>query len=165
MFASSSPIWIDGKEKEINHRVQFKTVLKAKFEKNYIINIATSWVYQLWVNGKFVSFGPARAGRNNFRLDEIDISGYLSGENNAIVIEVANYNVNSFVLVNQSPFIQAEIFEDNISVLWTGKHFTARINPFYIQKMQRYSFQRPMVEAYRIKLAYDDFFTSENVGF
>lgn len=165
MFVSSSPIWIDGKEKEINHRVQFKTVLKAKFEKNYIINIATSWVYQLWVNGKFVSFGPARAGRNNFRLDEIDISGYLSGENNAIVIEVANYNVNSFVLVNQSPFIQAEIFEDNISVLWTGKHFTARINPFYIQKMQRYSFQRPMVEAYRIKLAYDDFFTSENVGF
>ena len=157
-FERAKPIWVTNRESEVNLRVQFKAVI----EKNEvaIIKIATSGMYQLWVNGSFVSYGPARAGKNHFRMDEIDITHKLSDRHNVIIIEVAGYNANSFAVQNQKSFLQAEIADENGVIAFTGKDFTARVNPYYYQKIQRYSFQRPMIEGYHINALDDSFFTA-----
>ena len=161
MFAEAKPVWLKDKEKEVNCRVQFKA-LCPKCE-NAVMRIATSGVYQLWINGNFVSFGPARAGENHFRMDEIALSSYLTKAINVIVIEVGGYYCNSFYVMRQPSFLQAEIVSGATVIAKTGKDFTARINPCYEQKIQRYSYQRTFAESYTA-CNIDDFFTNENIG-
>ncbi len=144
-FKAAVPVWAENSEKEINLRLQFKaTVPKCK---NATVCIATSGMYQLWVNGSFVAYGPARAGKKHFRVDEIALGALSNGEN-SITIEVAGYNTNAYAMQNQASFLQAEILDGETVVACTGKDFSAIQNPYYYQKIQRYSFQRPMAESY-----------------
>lgn len=162
LFRKALPIWIKGKENEVHLRVQFKTLVNKARECN--IKIATSGIYNLWINNKFVCYGPARAGKGCFRLDEIEISKYLDQENNVIILEVAGYNTNSFAIQNQPSFVQAEILSNDEVTAYTGENFTARIHPYYYRKVQRYSFQRPMIESYHYDICNDSFYTNEETG-
>lgn len=156
LFLSAKPIWVKDKEKEVNCRVQFKAVCEKA--ANAYIHIATSGVYQLWINGKFVSYGPARAGKNHFRMENIDISAYLTNEKNTVVIEVAGYYCSNFYIMQQDSFLQAEIISEDKVLTATGYDFSARINPNYVRKIQRYSYQRTFAEAYK-NANIDAFFT------
>lgn len=160
LFSKAKPIWLSDREKDVHLRVQFKTVIrKSNLAK---VKIATSGMYQLFVNGSFVAYGPARAGKNYFRLDEIDVADKLIKDENVLIIEVVGYNANSFAIQNQTSFLQAEVVTENGVSAFTGGGFTARVNPNYYRKTQRYSFQRPMVESYHIESVNYDFFT--NIG-
>ena len=161
MFAEARPVWVKGKEKEVNCRVQFKTLCPKCDDA--VMRIATSGVYQLWINGAFVSFGPARAGENHFRMDEIAISSHLTKAVNTIVIEVGGYYCNSFYIMRQPSFLQAEIASGATIIATTHKDFTARINPCYEQRVQRYSYQRTFAESYTAGNI-DGFFTNEALG-
>lgn len=161
LFLKAKPIWINNATQEVNCRVQFKALCKkidcAK------IHIATSGVYQLWINGKFVSYGPARAGRNHFRMENFDISRYLTNDLNTVLIDVAGYYCSNFYIMQQPSFLQAEIVDESGAVVSTGFDFTARKNPFYIQKVQRYSYQRTFAESY-VNSTVDAFFTNTEKG-
>ena len=161
-FEKALPIWIKDREDEKHLRLQFKAIVKSN--ENLKVKIATSGIYQLWVNGSFVSYGPARAGKNHFRMDEISIVNFLEKEDNIVVIEVAGYNVNSYYIQKQPSFLQAEISSGNDIFAATGFDFTARVNPNYIQRVQRYSYQRPMIEAYKFSKALDSFFVDDTKG-
>ncbi len=161
-FKSAAPVWEKGKENEINSRLQFKAVVGK--HSDAAVKIATSGMYNLFINGDFVCYGPARAGKNHFRLDEIDISGRLNKELNAVVIEVVGYNVNSFAIQNQLSFLQAEIVENDAVIAFTGNSFTARKNPNYYRKVPRYSFQRAMTESYHYDSLDDTFLTDASEG-
>ena len=74
-FKQAKPIWA-------NNIVETKNVhlkLYAEVKKNSadMIRIATSCFYQLFVNGEYIAYGPARAGRGYFRVDEIVIGDKL----------------------------------------------------------------------------------------
>ncbi len=161
-FKSAFPVWERSKEKEMNSRLQFKAVI-GKIP-DAAVKIATSGIYNLFINGAFVCYGPARAGKSHFRLDEIDVSGRLNKEQNTVIIEVAGYNINSFAVLNQPSFLQAEIVEDGRVIAFTGGSFTARRNPNYYRKVPRYSFQRGLTESYRYDSANDTFFTDTSEG-
>lgn len=162
IFLEAKPVWISDREQDVNCRVQFKAVCPQR--ESAVIHIATSCIYQLYINGKFVSYGPARAGRNHFRLERIDISHYLTAENNIIIIEAAGYFCASFYVMQQPSFLQAEILSNGEVLAVTGKDFSARINPYYIRKVQRYSFQRTFAEAYTQIDNTDSFFTDFTSG-
>ena len=161
LFLDAKPIWVEGKETEVNCRVQFKAICEKS--DNTQIKIATSGIYQLWINGEFISYGPARAGKNHFRMENIDISKYLNREKNIVIIEVAGYCCTSFYIMQQSSFLQAEIVRDDNVLASTGRDFSARINPYYIQKIQRYSYQRAFAESYK-NAPIDEFFTDLKSG-
>ena len=148
MFEKAVPIWVQGRTQEMNLRVQFKCALEAIKGQQMTVKIAVSNVYQLFVNGRFFSYGPARAGKGHFRIDEIDISSALKTGENYVVVETCGYYATSFYLQKQDSFLVTEICCDGAPVAWSGRDFTARVHPYYIQKSQRYSFQRPMVEQY-----------------
>ena len=160
-FEKAVPVWVTGREKEMNLRVQFKAVFGKG--KNIIAKIATSGIYHMSVNGKFVCYGPARAGRGFFRVDEIDLTPFADQEQNTVIIEVCGYNARSYYLIKQDSFLTAELSADGRVEAYTGNNFTARINPEYIKKIQRYSFQRPFAESYRI-IEGDTYFTDAVQG-
>lgn len=150
LFCKAKPIWPKNKCDEMNFRVIFRTCLEIKDSDK--INIATSLVYNLYIDGDFVAYGPARAGRNHFRKDIIDIGEFSKQKKSVIVIAVESYRVNSFYIMNQEPFLQAEIVRNGDATVFTGDNtFEIFEDKSLVRRVQRFSFQRPFVEAYDLK--------------
>ena len=163
MFNKALPIWSKERENEMHLRLRFKAILEHPEAADCMIRLATSGLYNLYVNGTFVAYGPARAGRGHFRIDEFDILPYLCDGKNVIVIEICSYNVTSYYVMKQPAFLTAEVVAGGQTVCYTGRDFTAQQNPYYVQKIQRYSSQRHLLETYRINEC-DTYLTDLSVG-
>ena len=163
MFFNALPIWAKDRENEMHLRLRFKTILERPEAADCIVKLAISGIYNLYVNGKFVAYGPARAGRGHFRVDEYDILPSLHDGKNIVMIEVCAYNVTSYYVMRQPAFLTAEIVADGTVLAYTSRDFTAQQNPCYLQKIQRYSGQRHLLETYRIKEP-DTYLTDLSVG-
>lgn len=69
---------------------------RKKFElkeqpKEFIINISADNRYRLFVNGKPVCFGPARADLEHWNYESIDIADFLKTGMNVLAAEVWNF--------------------------------------------------------------------------
>ena len=164
IFKEAVPVWEEGTENELNYNLVFRTIVN-KAEKS-VVNVSASNMYQMKVNGEMVSEGPARAGHGYYRVDEIDISHYLTFEKNIITIYVNNYYVKNYYLIKQPGFLCAEVISDGKVVAATGREgFVAKYHNERIRKVDRSSFQRTFAEAYRMDLAYKDFETKADCNF
>ena len=152
-FSKALPVWIKGKGTEKNITALFVTKI-GKGETQ--INLTASSIYRMFVNGSFVAYGPARASHGYFRIDRVDLTKYCTNEENFVAIEVAGYNVNSYYLLDQPAFLQAEILQNGAVVAKTAAdgEFYCRLVTERLQKVQRYSFQRPFAEAWSVYRAY-----------
>lgn len=150
-FDSAKPVWPKGREEEKNVSVGFRTVLDCEPGRRTILRIAGSSLYRIWLNGEFVGHGPARGPHGYYRVDEWPLEP-IKGQVNVLAIEAVGYNVNSFYLLDQPSFVQAEVVCGGKIVASTagdGAGFEAGILNHRVQKVQRYSFQRPFIEYYR----------------
>ncbi|MBQ4109450.1 MAG: hypothetical protein IJC74_01065 [Clostridia bacterium] len=148
IFKEAVPVWKKGCEKEKNLTLIFRNILKKS--DNCLISLSCSSLYQIFINGNFIATGPARAAHGYYKVDTIDISRYLTNNTNIITIYVAGYNVKSFYHLNQPAFLCAEIICSGKVVAATGKSgFEATKYTERIQKVQRYSYQRPFCEVYK----------------
>ena len=112
----------------------------------------------MFLNGQFLGHGPARGPHGFFRVDEWDVTAKLQPGINVVAFEVAGYNANSYSLLDQPSFLQAEVLAGGkvlASTGGSGAAFTASILKERVQKVQRYSFQRPFSEVYRLAPGYD----------
>ncbi|MBL9137948.1 MAG: hypothetical protein JNK85_18930 [Verrucomicrobiales bacterium] len=151
-FQAALPVWPAGRELEKNLMVGFHAAFLAPPTGRATLRVTGSTLYRCTLNGRFLAHGPARAGHGHFRVDEIDLSGGLNPGTNVVAIEVAGYNVNSYYLLNQPSFLQAEVVDGSVVLAATaaGPGFEARILGERLQKTQRYSFQRPFSEIWRL---------------
>ncbi len=108
-FHSARPIWPEGLEKEKNLFVGFRAVFETSSCARAVLRVAASTLYRAWLNGKFLCHGPARGPHGFYRVDEWDMSNDLVNGKNLIVIEAAGYNVNSYYILDQPSFLQAEV--------------------------------------------------------
>lgn len=147
-FKKALPICVERFRNEMNITVGYRV------DFNYSggecrLNVAGCSFYHIYINGEFFSYGPARAAHGFFRVDEHNITPFLSVGKNSIAFEVCGYNINSFEFLDQTPFLQAEITVDGVAVFSTGAD---KINAFHlngrVQRVQRHSFQRGFVECY-----------------
>lgn len=165
-FAKALPVWENGKEKEKNHTLAFRCVVDKS--KEYTLKIAGHNVYRILINGNFYASGPARTAHGFYRVSEYSITenNLLDGEN-IISIIVCGYNVNSFEYADASSFLCAELLMNNDVLFATGseKDFQCINFSDKIQKVQRYSFQRPFTEQYSFGKNYDAFFVNANDNF
>ncbi|HID24583.1 MAG TPA: hypothetical protein EYP14_19590, partial [Planctomycetaceae bacterium] len=156
---SARPVWPDGREREMNLFVGFTATIERPADDRAVeLRVAASSIYRLRVNGRFVGHGPARGPHGFSRIDRWDITKRLSPGRNVIAIEVAGYNANSYYLLDQPAFLQAEaIAGDRVlaSTAGEGVPFRAKILDYRVQKVQRYSFQRPFIEVYRLRPDFD----------
>ena len=157
-FLSAKPIWPEGRELEKNLSVGFRASFDRAAEQNAWIRITSSTLYRVFLNGEFIGHGPARGPHGFYRVDELDIRPKLKPRLNVVALEVAGYNANSYYLLNQPSFIQAEVVIDGQVVASTagkGQSFESVILKERIQKVQRYSFQRPFSEVYQLSPGFD----------
>jgi len=158
-FRSAKPIWPQGREKDMNLFVGFRAAFEFSTEERVRLCVTGSTLYRIYLNGEFFAWGPARGPHNHFRVDTWDITHLLVAAKNMVCIEVAGYNVNSYYVLNQPSFIQAEVATDSAVLASTGEsgnRFQARIISERVQKVQRYSFQRAFSEVYRLDPNYAD---------
>jgi alpha-L-rhamnosidase len=151
-FDSAHPIWPAGQETEKNLFVGFRAVFDCSADQDPLLRIAASSIYRVYLNGQFIGHGPARGPHGYYRIDEWPLNNCLS-ERNVLAIEVAGYNVNSYYLLDEPAFLQAEVVFDGrilASTAGKGAHFEAAVLKHRLQKVQRYSFQRPFIEYYRL---------------
>ena len=152
-FTKARPVWAEGKTNTMNLEMCFKATIPRG---SVILYIATAYTYRLFVNEEFIAIGPARAGQGFYRVDAIDLTYSLQKSENAIRLEAVAYNINSYEYIHQEPFITAELHTKNGVSLATGFNFDGYIVMNRIQKVQRYSFQRPFAEAYNIRQNHTD---------
>ncbi len=141
MFKKAQPIWIKNKETEKNYFASFRAEVGSLCGAE--IHIAAAFFYRLFVNGRFVAFGPARTACGYTRKDIIPLSAYdrVSGKNE-IVIEVAGYNCRSISTCLTTSFLCAEVRKDDKIIAFTGKDFIGYPMTEKEQKSERYSVQR-----------------------
>jgi alpha-L-rhamnosidase len=151
-FISARPVWPVGKDTEMNLFAGFRAKIEPA-DGPVFLRIAASTLYRTYVNGQFHAWGPARGPHGYFRVDLFEITPFLQSGANLVCIEVAGYNINSFYVLNQPSFLQAEITSGETVLAATGDRagsFESLLLPERIQKVQRYSFQRAFSEAYRL---------------
>ncbi|HXW16281.1 MAG TPA: hypothetical protein VEN79_17365, partial [Terriglobia bacterium] len=153
-FRSAQPIWPQGREKEMNLWVGFRAAFEAPSGKHVYLRMTGCTFYHVYLNGQFHGWGPARAPLGFARVDLWDITPFLVKGKNLVCVEVAGYNVNSFYVMNEPSFIQAEVAADSevlASTAGSGQPFEARFLPQHIEKVQRYTFQRTFSEVYHME--------------
>jgi len=157
-FVSAKPIWPKGLEREKNLFVGFRASFKVTKRRHTILRATGSTIYRIFVNGAFSGYGPARGPHGHYRLDEWDITPSLHAGENHVAFEVAGYNINSYYLLDQPSFLQAEVVAGSkvlASTAGGGVQFVVRILPERLRKVQRYSFQRTFSEVYRPQPEFD----------
>ncbi|HPA16971.1 MAG TPA: hypothetical protein PLU30_04440 [Verrucomicrobiae bacterium] len=158
-FRAAKPVWPEGREAEMNVTACFRAVIEAPpTDQPVTLCVAGSSIYRVTVNGEFLWHGPARGPHGYYRVDQIgDLGKRLRPGKNVIGIEVAGYNCNSYYLLDQPSFLQAEITSGDRVLAATGASpdFGCAVPGHRLQKVQRYSFQRPFTEMYRLTEAWD----------
>ncbi len=156
-FLKAQPVWAKGKETEKNISLLFRAELPGGVPAK--LRIAGHSDYQIFVGGSFVAQGPARAGHGFFRVDEIDLQTALTEARNLLCIVAAGYNINSFALTDQPAFLCAEVTAGGQVLAATGeKGFFCTAYDVRVQKVQRFSFQRPFAESYVLRTDSDRVF-------
>ena len=155
-FTCAVPVWEKGRSEEMNVSLVFRGKLPRAADAS--IHIAASSRYQIFVNGEFFAAGPARAAHGFYRVDEFDIASKLTSSENTVAIIAAGYNSNSFYLLDEPSFLCAEIVADGEIKYATGsKDFEATRFNGRLQRVMRYSFQRPFTECCVLDAWYDGF--------
>ena len=159
-FRKAIPVWPKGQAEEMNVSFGFRTVFDAAKGDRPVLRITGCSDYRIALNGCHVGWGPARAAKGFFRVDEIPLPAKEG--RNVLAIEAAGYNCYSYYHINQPSFLQAEVEIDGRPVAATAPagDFKA-LRTSRIQKTARYSIQRTFSEAYRLKAGFDGWKTQE----
>lgn len=155
-FKKATAVWAKDYVGERNVMLRFTANIPAT--ENAVISIAADALYRLHINGEMVSHGPARCGKGWWRVDVHDICGKLVREENIIEIDVLNYGVKSFEYIKQPAFLQAEITSGETVLAATGINgdFTAQLNLSKQRIIDRYSYQRPFLEAWQLPIKHSE---------
>ncbi|MGM9624930.1 MAG: hypothetical protein ACI3XM_04390 [Eubacteriales bacterium] len=164
-FQKALPVWPAGKDREMNVTARFTASVGGGAEQT-LLRMTGYTVYRVFVNGKIAAYGPARGPKFHHRVDEMNLKPYLTEETNIVVFEVAGYNINNFYTMDQPSFFQAEILCDNEIVAWTAPEggMPCDIVTERLQRVQKFSFQRPFVEVWNMDTAYPESFTRMTDG-
>ncbi len=140
MFQKALPVWPENLENQMNcHAVFYADTTLTETAQLYIT--AASF-YRVWVNDRFVAFGPARTAGGYARVDVLPLSAGPC----QLKIEVAGYACCSLSTVKSPSFLQAEVRVGEKTLLYTGRDFTGAVDTRFVQAVQRYSIQRHFTE-------------------
>lgn len=132
--------WIKGLEQEKNATAAFRKVFPEKTEIK--LRIAGVSCYKIIADGKLIGFGPYRGAHGQSKVL------CFTFEAKSVVVEVNAYHVKTYWLVCEPPFIALELTANRKK--YTAADLECFILRDRVQQVQRYSFQRGFLEAYRI---------------
>ena len=140
-FAAATSVWVSGAEREMNAFFGFRAAFDAAPGERPLLRVTGCSDYRISLNGRHVGWGPARAAKGHFRVDEIPLPAQAG--RNVLAIEVAGYNCNSYCIMDQPSFLQAEVVLDGRVLAATAADGAFEVQRLpRVQKVARYSFQR-----------------------
>lgn len=89
LFQKAVPVWCASADHGYNQFAGFYTKIKNPKGQSVMVAIAARSYYRLYIDGKMVSHGPARAARGCCRVDEVPV---LLPEDAVVAIEVTAYD-------------------------------------------------------------------------
>lgn len=144
-FINAKPTWLKNKRETVNLQVGFRCDFDADCDKKYVLRLAGSTYYKVYINGEFVAYGPARAPHGFVRADELSIN--VKQGRNKLAVEVAGYNCSSFYSLPIKSFLMAELFENCNSIKYSGRDFMGlSLEALRSVYAYRYSYQRTYTE-------------------
>lgn len=151
-FRKANPIFAAGKTLEKNTQITLMCEVAAI--KNAVLHIAARSFYQVYVNDRFLAFGPARTAKGYARVDEISLANFSNTEGILrIRIEVAGYACRSLSLCLEESFICAEITAGEEILFATDADTPLYLSAHRVQKTERYSMQRQFSEIVDMRVA------------
>ncbi len=163
-FKKAVPVWPAGRSLEMNVTARFTAEIDGG--KKTLLRMTGASLYRLFINGKLAAHGPARGPKYFHRVDEMILTDHLQPGRNVLAFEAAGYNINNFYTMDQPSFFQAEIECDDEIVAFTAPHggMPCDVVGERVQRVQKYTFQRPFVEVWRLGDAYTASFDRMTAG-
>lgn len=150
-------IWAKDQLETINSNIAFRKTFTSAGK--YAFDIVVSGLYRIFINGKLSGYGTTRAAHGYARVDTYTFD---LPQNAIVVIETVNYYINSYYLIKQAAFFGVEVKKDE-KIIATASDFTCYNLDDRVQKVQRYSYQRTLVEVYNEKYERERFYAGEEV--
>ena len=150
MFKKAKPVFPVGKAVEKNVFAAFRATVEDIEDAELFVTAAS--FYQVWVNGEFVAFGPARTAKGYARVDVISFDGCSKKSENEIVILVVSHFCGALSAVKQPGFLWAELRRGDGVIAATGYDFDAYLPDRKVQAVERYSIQRHFSEVWDYKI-------------
>lgn len=129
--------------------VELCFVKKIEKSKEVRLKMIAKDLYNVYVNGKFVHYGPARAAKGYARVDELVLDGYLTKAENEICVYVQSNFAASLCFALEKPLFGAELYVGDVLVA-DGGDFTCYEMIDKLSKTERMSSQRGFLEIYRM---------------
>lgn len=140
-------VWAET-EKKKNVELCFSCTIPP-LDKIHIAWIARD-VYNLFINGEFVSYGPSRAARGYCRVEYMDISRFLTRQKNCVQFFVQSNNTNTLCTVKDEPLFAATVLQNENAILHT-EDFICQWMTDKLSKVERMSSQRGFLEIYSMQ--------------
>lgn len=129
IFQKAKMIFPKGKLQQPNTLACFrKDIVWKKSEKKVELLIAAHVFYRVYVNGAFVSVGPAPAPYGYLRSDRINITNFMSEGVNRFAIEIMGYvPVENNYATFENSCLCAEVLEDKQVLTFTNSDWSCGI--------------------------------------
>lgn len=137
-------VWCEG----IEPNVELKFCCYIKKQQKVIAQWIAKDIYNLFINGKFIAYGPARAAKGYARVETMELDKYLTEENNKIEIYVQSNYTNLLCHTKEEPYLGICIKADD-KVIKNTKDFKCYSINNKLQRVERMSSQRGFLEVYR----------------
>lgn len=152
MFSQAIPVWLRGREQEMNLAAVFEAEVSDL--QGASLHVSAAMFYRLFVNGRFVAFGPARTAKGYARVDVLPLAAYDSGTGkNLLRAEVVGYHCRSLSTCLQPSFFCAELIKNGEILAYTGRDFTVAELLQKEQRAERFSIQRHFGEVWDLTKA------------
>lgn len=136
--------WIENSDRKNYEICITKKVGRAKKAS---VSVIAQYTYNLFVNGQFVCYGPARTASGYARIDHIDISSFLTEEENVISVYCLSVETKTLCFAGGESYVGCELTVDGVTC--DASAFDCFLMTDRIDKVERMSAQRGYVEVYR----------------
>lgn len=124
-------------------------VLRVQKHRDAVLRIIAKDVYNIFINGIFVHYGPARAAKGYARIDELNLGKYLTQEDNLITVYVQSLNTYTLCFAKEKPLFGAELYISG-ELRYDATHFDCYRMTDRLVRVERMSCQRNFLEIYRM---------------
>lgn len=131
-----------------NKNIELRFQCEIESYKEVVIELVAKDIYNLFVNDRFVSYGPARAAKGYARVERLIVSA--ENETNTISVYVHSVGAKTLHLAEGQPFLGIRVYGDGKLIKQT-EDFTCHLVGDRIQKVERMSSQRGFLEVYNLQ--------------
>ncbi len=148
IFGSSKWIWVYGQNgNALDQRVQARhSVLLNKVPNFAEIRITADALYVLYVNGQYVTRGPARGLHGSWPFDRVEITPYLREGKNTLAAMVYQPGISTYSYQYAGGMGLLVAGKIGTELVDTGKGWKMRVAPGYSKGIVRFSVQMGFAE-------------------